>query len=263
VETGMDRIRAMVVDDEKPARMRLMELLARESDVELAGTAADGREALDVLRRVRPDLLFLDVQMPQLDGFGVLQQLAPDELPITILVTAYDKYAIQAFDAHAIDYLLKPFSDQRFDEAIRRARKYVSAAEVRAQGEELTAAAEERRSVDARSGFLERLVLKSNGCITFLDVDDVDWIEAAGVYIYLHAGARKHLYRSSITQLLQRLNPRRFVRIHRSTAVNTTRIRELRPLSHGDFTLILKDGTELTMSRAHRSQVEGWLRQPI
>jgi two-component system LytT family response regulator len=259
----MDRIRALVVDDEKPARMRLIELLQREPDVELAGTAADGREALDVLRRIKPDLLFLDVQMPQLDGFGVLQQLAPDELPITILVTAYDKYAIQAFDAHAIDYLLKPFSDQRFDEAIRRARKYVANADVRAQGEELTAAAEERRSVDTRSGFLERLVLKSNGCITFLDVDDVDWIEAAGVYIYLHAGAGKHLYRSSVTQLLQRLDPRRFVRIHRSAAVNTSRIRELQSLSHGDFTLILKDGTELTLSRAYRAQVETWLRQPI
>ena len=263
VDMGMDTIRTMVVDDEKPARMRLIELLQREPDVELAGTAADGREALDVLRRVRPDLLFLDVQMPQLDGFGVLEQLAPDELPITILVTAYDKYAIQAFDAHAIDYLLKPFSDQRFDDAIGRARKYVASADVRAQGEELTAAAEERRSVDARSGFLERLVLKSNGSITFLDVDEVDWIEAAGVYIYLHAGPQKHLYRSSVTQLLQRLNPRRFVRIHRSAAVNTSRIRELQSVSHGDFALILKDGTELTLSRAYRSQVEAWLRQPI
>ena len=259
----MDRIRTIVVDDEKPARMRLVELLQREPDVELAGTASDGREALDVLRRVRPDLLFLDVQMPQLDGFGVLQQLAPDELPITILVTAYDKYAIQAFNAHAIDYLLKPFSDQRFDNAIRRARKYVASADVRAQTEALTAAAEERRSVDARSGFLERLVLKSNGCITFLDVDDVDWIEAAGVYIYLHAGPHSHLYRSSVTQLLQRLDPRRFVRIHRSAAVNTSRLRELQSLSHGDFTLLLKDGTELTLSRAYRSQVEAWLRQPI
>jgi two-component system, LytTR family, response regulator len=242
VSCAMDRIRAMVVDDEKPARMRLIERLQREPDVELAGTASDGREALDVLRRVKPDLLFLDVQMPQLDGFGVLQQLAPDELPITILVTAYDKYAIQAFDAHAIDYLLKPFSDQRFDDALKRARKYVASADVRAQGDELTAATEERRSVDAGFGFLERLVLKSNGCVTFLDVDQVDWIEAAGVYIYLHAGAQSHLYRSSVTQLLQRLNPRRFVRIHRSAAVNTSRIRELQSVSHGDFALILKDG---------------------
>src|SRR6266849_5278133 len=165
VGMGIDTIRTIVVDDEKPARMRLIELLQREPDVELAGTASDGREALDVVRRIRPDLLFLDVQMPQLDGFGVLQQLAPDELPVTIMVTAYDKYAIQAFDAHAIDYLLKPFSDQRFDNAISRARRYLASADVRAQAEELSATAEERRSVDARSGYLERVALKANGCI--------------------------------------------------------------------------------------------------
>ena len=132
-----------------------------------------------------------------------------------------------------------------------------------AQAEELTAAAEERRNVDARSGYLERVALKANGSITFLDVDEVDWIEAAGVYLYLHAGPKAHLYRSSVTQLLQRLDPRRFVRIHRSAAVNTARIRELRSLSHGDFALTLKDGTELTLSRAYRANLEGWLRQPI
>lgn len=259
----MSRIRAVIVDDEKPARVRLLELLQRQQDVEVVGTASDGREALDVVRRVSPQLLFLDVQMPQLDGFGVLRQLAPDELPVTILVTAYDKYAIQAFDAHAIDYLLKPFSDQRFEHAIARARKYLDSADAHALAEQLSAATEERQSVNAGSGYLERLVLKSNGRISFLDVDEVDWVEAAGVYVYLHSGSNRHLYRSSVTQLLQRLDPHRFVRIHRSAAVNTSRIGTLRSLSHGDFTLTLKDGTELTLSRAYRSQVEGWLRQPI
>jgi two-component system LytT family response regulator len=256
-------IRTVVVDDEKPARVRLTELLQREPDVEMVGTASDGRQALDLLRRIKPDLLFLDVQMPELDGLGVLRQLTPEEFPITIMVTAYDKYAIQAFDAHAIDYLLKPFSDQRFDNAIGRARRYLASADVHAQAEELAAAAEERRNVDARSGYLERVVLKANGCITFVDVDDVDWIEAAGVYVYLHAGQKSHLYRSSVTQLLQRLDERRFVRIHRSAAVNTSRVRELRSLSHGDFAVILKDGTELTLSRAYRPHVEAWLRQSI
>ena len=259
----MNSIRTVVVDDEKPARVRLTELLQREQDVELVGTASDGRDAIDILRKLKPDLLFLDVQMPQLDGFGVLQQLGPDELPVTILVTAYDKYAIQAFDAHAIDYLLKPFSDQRFDNAIKRARTYLTSADARSRADQLTAAAEERRSVDTRSGYLERVVLKSNGAITFLDVDEVDWIEAAGVYVYLHAGQKSLLYRSSVTLLLQRLDPRRFVRIHRSAAVNASRIRALQPLSHGDFTLFLKNGTELALSRAYRSQVEAWLRQPI
>src|SRR5262249_34563093 len=218
----MNAIRTVIVDDEKPARVRLTELLQREDDVDLVGTASDGREAIEVLRTLKPDLLFLDVQMPQLDGFGVLEQIGVEELPVTILVTAYDKYAIQAFDAHAIDYLLKPFSDQRFDAAVKRARRYLATAEARNRADELTAAAEERRSVDARSGYLERLVLKSNGTISFIDVDEMDWIEAAGVYVYLHAGSRSHLYRSSVTQLLQRLDPRRFVRIHRSAAVNAS-----------------------------------------
>jgi two-component system LytT family response regulator len=259
----MVKIRTVVVDDEKPARVRLLELLQRESDVEVVGTASDGRAALDLVRRAKPDLLFLDIQMPKLDGFGVLRQLSPEELPITVVVTAFDKYAIQAFDAHAIDYLLKPFSDQRFDNALSRTRKYLGTADPREQADQLTAAAGERQSVDARSGYLERVVLKSNGCITFLDVDDIDWIEAADVYVYLHVGPHKHLYRSSVTHLLQRLDPHRFVRIHRSTAVNTSRIRELHARSHGDFTLILKGGHELSLSRAYRSHVEAWLRQPI
>lgn len=259
----MSDMRAIVVDDEKPARMRLLELLQREPDVEVVGTASHGREAIEMVRRLKPSLLFLDVQMPQLDGFGVLEELGPDELPVTIFVTAYDKYAIQAFEAHAVDYLLKPFSDERFEDALARARQYLDRAEAYELAEELRAAGQERQSVDQQSGYLERLVLKANGCVTFIDVGDVEWIEAAGVYVYLHVGPKVHLYRSSVTQLLQRLDPRAFVRIHRSTVVNTSRIRELHARSHGDFTVILKNGSELVMSRGYRSQLETWLRQPI
>jgi two-component system, LytTR family, response regulator len=259
----MGKIKTIVVDDERPARVRLLELLNREADIDVIGTAADGREAIDLIREARPDLVFLDVQMPALDGFGVLQALTQDELPVVVFVTAYDKYAIQAFDAHAIDYLLKPFSDQRFEIAIKRARKYLGTPEARAQAEQLTAATQERRSVDGRSGYLDRVVVKASGNVVFLDVDDVDWIEAAGVYVYLHAGPRVHLYRSSVTQLLQRLDPRRFVRVHRSAAVNMARIRELRARSHGDFTVVLQNGTEVAMSRGYRAGLESWLRQPI
>jgi two-component system, LytTR family, response regulator len=262
-DPGMDNIRAIVVDDEKPARMRLLELLRREPDIAVVGTASDGREALELVRTVRPDLVFLDVQMPQLDGFGVLAGLAEDEVPATIFVTAYDKYAIQAFDAHAIDYLLKPYSDQRFESAVTNARRYLGTPEARDRVEELAAAALERRSVDARSGFLERLVLKAGGHVTLLDVRDVDWIEAAGVYVNLHVGSKTHLYRSSVNLLLQRLDPRQFVRVHRSAAVNTARILELRPRSHGDFTVVLRNGEELTMSRGYRAAIESWLRQPL
>jgi two-component system LytT family response regulator len=243
--------------------VRLVELLQREAGVEVVGMAADGREAVGLIRATRPDLLFLDVQMPGLDGFGVLQQLAPDEVPVTVFVTAYDKYAIQAFDAHAVDYLLKPYSDERFESALRQARRYLGTDAQRVVGENVAAATQERFSVNARSGFLERVVIKSNGCVRFLDVDDIDWIEAAGVYVYLHVGARAHLYRSSVAQLIQRLDPKRFVRVHRSAAVNTSRIKELQSRSHGDYTLVLKDGTELTLSRGYRAQLEGWLRQPI
>ncbi len=259
----MSRIRTAVVDDEKPARVRLLELLRRQPDIDIVATAADGRETLDVLSRLKVDLLLLDVQMPQLDGLAVLRHVAPEQLPVTILVTAYDRYAVQAFDAHAIDYLLKPFSDQRFEDAIKRARRYLAAADSRERAEELSAAAEERTSVDTRSGCLERLVLRANGAKVLLDVTDIDWIEAAGVYVYIHAAGKKHLYRSSLTQLLQRLEPQRFVRIHRSAAVNTSRIQELRPLSHGDYTVLLKSATELTLSRAHRKYLEEWLRQSI
>jgi two-component system, LytTR family, response regulator len=259
----MGKVRTIVVDDEKPARVRLLELLQREPDMEVVGTASDGREAVAMVRASRPDLVFLDVQMPRLDGFGVLQELGPDGLPVVIFVTAYDKYAIQAFDAHAIDYLLKPFSDERFESAMKRARKYLGTTEAREHAGQLTAATEERRSVNRRSGFLERLVLKTSTAVMFIDVDDLDWIEAAGVYVHLHVGSKTYLYRSSVTHLLQRLDPRQFVRVHRSAAVNTARIRELRPRSHGDFTVVLKNGAELTMSRGYRAQLEEWLRQPL
>lgn len=259
----MDTLRTIIVDDEKPARMRLLELLRREPDVEVVAVASDGQQAVDLIRELGPDVVFLDVQMPGLDGFGVLQALGPDQMPITIFVTAYDKYAIQAFDAHAIDYLLKPYSDQRFESAIRRARKYLGTGAAKELGEQIVAATQERASVDAHSGYLERVVLKSNGCVTFLDVDDIDWIEAAGVYVYLHVGPKSHLYRSSVAQLVQRLDPSRFVRIHRSAAVNTSRIRELHARSHGDYTVVLKNGAELTMSRGYRSQIESWLKQPL
>lgn len=259
----MSSIRTLVVDDEKPARLRLLELLQREKDVEVVGVASDGDEAVELIRRQAPDVLFLDVQMPGLDGFGVLDALGPDQLPVTVFVTAYDKYAIQAFDAHAVDYLLKPFSDQRFEDALHHARKYLSNGAVRELGGAIVAAARERQSVDERSGYLERVVLKSPGCVTFLDVADIDWIEAAGVYVYLHVGTKSHLYRSSVTQLCQRLDPSRFVRIHRSATVNTSRLRELRPRSHGDYTVVLKSGTELTLSRGYRINLEAWLKQPL
>ncbi len=266
----MDVIRTVVVDDEKPACSRLLELLERETLVKVVGVGRDGREALHLMATQKPHLMFLDIQMPVLDGFGVLREIEPEQMPVTIFVTAYDKYAIQAFEAHALDYLLKPFSDQRFETALRRACQFIrsqTATElslrIASLVEERASLLEERVGGDAGSGYLERLVLKSSGRVTFLDINNVDWIEASGVYVHLHVGPKTHLYRSSVAHLLQRLDPKRFVRVHRSTAVNTDRIRELQPRSHGDYTVILKDGTELIMSRGFRSQFEQWLRQPL
>ncbi|HEY8551154.1 MAG TPA: LytTR family DNA-binding domain-containing protein [Vicinamibacterales bacterium] len=264
----MTRIRTLVVDDEKPARMRLLDLLQRDPEIEVVGAARDGREAVELVRARDPHLLFLDIQMPVLDGFGVLREIGPRQLPFTIFVTAYDKYAIQAFEAHALDYLMKPFSDERFERALKRVCGFIRSqppdgAAAQDLAARLASLLDERAGTNERSGYLERVVLKANGRVTFLDVADVDWIEASGVYVYLHVGTRSYLYRSSVANLLQRLDPRRFVRVHRSAAVNTERIRELQPRSHGDYTVILKDGTEVLMSRAYRSELEHWLRQPL
>jgi two-component system LytT family response regulator len=199
--------------------------------------------------------------MPDLDGFAVLAALEPEQVPVTVFVTAYDRYAIQAFEARAVDYLLKPFSDQRFEGALRRACQFLRS---RRAGEMHGGAPlPDERGGESKAGFLERFVLKAAGRVTFLGVEDVDWIEASGMYVNLHVGARSQLYRSSLAHLLQRLDPKRFVRVHRSVAVNTERIRELQPRSHGDYTVVLKSGTELVMSRGFRPQFEHWLRQPL
>ncbi len=259
----MDRIRTVIVDDEKPARTRLLGLLEQRSDIEVVGVARDGREAVAMVRSRNPTLLFLDIQMPELDGFGVLREIPPDRMPVTIFVTAHDRYAVRAFEAHAIDYLLKPFSDERFEAALEHASKAVRHTDKTEWISRLNNLLDEGAPAEAGSEPLERIVLKSGGRVTFLELKDLDWISAAGVYLHLHIAGKTHLYRSSLSAFLQRLNPQRFVRVHRSTVVNTDRIRELRPRGHGDFTIVLHDGRELTLSRAYRSQLERWLRQPL
>jgi two-component system LytT family response regulator len=257
----MNTLQALVVDDEKPARTRLIELLQREPGMETAD-AAEAYEAIELIRARRPDLLFLDIQMPGLDGFGVLREIGPEAMPVTIFVTAYDRYAIQAFEAHALDYLLKPFSDERFEAALRRARKQLQTQAASEIGLKFTALLGEHAAAPPAS-YVERIVLKSNGRVTFLDAGEIDWIEAAGVYVYLHAGPKAHLYRATVGQMEQRLDPRQFVRVHRSAMVNTSRIRELQARSHGDYIVVLKSGTEVPLSRGYRSNLEGWLRQSL
>jgi two-component system, LytTR family, response regulator len=258
----MDRIKTMIADDEKPARTRLLALLESRSDVEVVGVARTGREAVELVRTRKPDLLFLDIHMPELDGFGVLREIPPARVPLTIFVTAHDRYAIRAFEAHAIDYLLKPFSDERFETALEHARESLLHA-VKTDWMSKISNLLGEETPGQNTAPLQRIVLRAGGRVTFLELKELDWISAAGVYLHLHIAGKTHLYRSSITAFLQRLDPQRFVRIHRSTVVNTERIRELRPRGHGDFTVLLNDGRELTLSRAYRSQLERWLRQPL
>lgn len=246
-------IRTLIVDDEPLARQRLRKLLEADPDIVILGECGDGQEAVAELRRLRPDLVFLDVQMPALDGFGVLHELAGTALPVVIFVTAHDRYALKAFEVHALDYLLKPFDRTRFAAALERAKAQVRQGSASALSERLE---ELLQSIDGRPRGPERLIVKSAGRSYFVRIADIDWIEAAGNYVRLHVGKDEHLLRESLTALEHRLDARRFVRIHRSTIVNLERIRELQPAFHGDYVIILHDGTELALSRSCRDPLE-------
>jgi two-component system LytT family response regulator len=247
------KIRALIVDDEPLARQRLRALLAGEPDIEVIGECADGSEAVAAIREHEPDLLFLDVQMPKLDGFGVLETVGPEQMPATIFVTAYDRYALQAFEVHALDYLLKPFDRKRFQKALRRARLQFQSGG-RPEGEARLQALAEGTKTGRKPQ--ERLVIKAGGRVFFLKTDEIDWIEAAGNYARVHAGGESHLLRETMGGLEARLDPDKFLRIHRSTIVNIERIQELQPWFHGDYVVILRDGTQLTLSRSYRQKLQ-------
>ena len=246
-------IRTLVVDDEPLARQRLRTLLAPDPDLELIGECGDGRQAVTAVQQLKPDLMFLDVEMPALDGFEVLHALAGVALPVVVFVTAHDRYALRAFEAHALDYLLKPFDKERFAQALMRAKNQVRLGQAAGIEDRLRSLLQ---TVEGRRPLPERLVVKSAGRVSFVRVAEVDWIEAAGNYVRLHLGKEEHLLRESLGGLEARLDPRRFVRIHRSTIVNIDRIRELRPTFHGDYLVVLKDGAELTLSRGCRDKLQ-------
>jgi len=246
------RIRTLIVDDEPLARERVRLLLEKEPDLEIVGECGDGHEALQTIRKTSPDLVFLDIQMPELDGFGLLAQLDPARLPAIIFVTAFDQFALRAFEVHALDYLLKPFDSERFQAAVRRARQWVQ----RNQGGEwdprLSALLTDLKGA---SKVPDRLAVKSGGRVLLVRIEDVDWVEAADNYVNLHVGRESHLLRETMNALESRLAPERFLRISRSTIVNLDRIKELQPMFHGEYTVILHDGTRLTLSRGHREKL--------
>jgi len=228
----MKDLRVLIVDDEALARERVRTLLGQAVGVTIVGECSAGRDAVDAILAERPDLVFLDVQMPDLNGFEVLDAVATEWLPAVIFVTAYDEYAIKAFDVHAIDYLLKPIEPERFRKALARATK---------RG--ILSLLDERP--------IDRLVIRARGKVSFLKASEIDWIEADGKHARLHAGRETHVVRHTLTRLEQRLASHNFVRVHRSAIVNLDRIKELEPWFHGEYVVILKDGTKLTSSAAH------------
>lgn len=270
-----DKIRVLVVDDEPLAREGILVLLEPEEDVEVVGECGDGTEAAEAIRSLAPDLVFLDIEMPGMNGLAVLEGIPHDEMPVVIFVTAYDEYAIQAFEVHALDYLLKPYDDERFARSLERART-----ELRYRGDsrfterlaamlagrvgpgETPAPLTTEPSEDGDE-HLKRLVIKRSGRVFFLDVDEIDWIEAADYYVRLHVGEESHLLRITMKEMEASLDPEKFFRIHRSSIVNMERVRELQPFFHGEYVVIMQDGTKLSLSRSRRKQLEERLGQRL
>ncbi|NRD47119.1 LytR/AlgR family response regulator transcription factor [Corallococcus exiguus] len=253
--------RVLVVDDEPLARSNVTHLLAQASDITAVQQCEGGQDAIVVILRERPDLVFLDVQMPGCDGFDVLREVGVERMPPVIFVTAFDQYAVRAFETNALDYLLKPFSDSRFRDALDRARRQ------RAQGKDqellrhLSALLEQHRPPPPPPEPVERIAVKTGGKVLLIPVEELDWCEAEGNYVILHAGTRSPMLRETLNQVEQWLNPRRFVRIHRSLLVNVERIRELEPDVDKGWVVVLRDGTRLRLSPNRKAAVEALLRQ--
>jgi two-component system LytT family response regulator len=237
-------IRVLVVDDEPLARSNILHLLRANPEVEILGECDSAARALDAIRTQKPDLVFLDVRMPEYDGFDILEMLGAEAPPAVIFVTAYDQYALKAFDTGALDYLLKPFNNARFDRALERARERIAL----------------RRAVPVK---MDRVTIKNAGSVIFLPTTGIDWIEAADYYASLHVGKKTHLLRRSMNDLESDLDPAQFCRIHRSTIVNLDRVRELRFDSDAEYELVLADGTKLRLSRRYRKDLQARLRQAV
>lgn len=252
-------IRTIIVDDEPIARNGLRVLLAADPDVQVVCECGNGIAAVEAIRRENPDLIFLDVQMPDLDGFGVLEQLQPEEMPAIVFVTAYDQYAIRAFEVNAIDYLLKPFDRDRFAESLARVKRHIRLNRVSALSDKMVSLLRHLGSVapggsgPQRAG---RILINDRRRVRFVRQVDIDWIEVQGNYLRIHTGADSHLARDTLTAMLEKLDPMTFLRISRSHAINVEQVEELRALDNGRYCFTLAGGTELQSSRRYREQVE-------
>lgn len=247
-------IRTLIVDDEPLARERVRSLLAEQPGMTVIGEAQDGDQAVEEILAHQPDLVFLDVQMPKKTGFDVIQAVGADRMPAVVFVTAYDQYALKAFDVHAVDYLLKPFDRERFEGAVDRARRHFNASDNGALKSQLLRLVQELQPSSAPRQ--ERLIVKTGGRLFFLRADEIDWIEAAGNYVRIHVGKDAHLLRETMNSIEARLDPKLFLRIHRSRIVNMERVKELHPWFNGDYAVILRDGTKLMLSRGYRDKLQ-------
>lgn len=261
------KITTVIVDDEPLARRNIRLLLKNDLEIEIVGEAANGREALALIKKHSPDLVFLDIQMPELDGFGVLESIEAELLPAIIFVTAFDQYALKAFEFHALDYLLKPFDDARFEKALRQAKLQVGQRDLKDLSERLVAllAAHHNREGNAtepvrQPQYLSRLLIKSAGRVFFLKTDEIDYVQAEDYYVKLNVGRKGHLLRETMNEMEAKLDPAKFLRIHRSTIVNIERIRELQQHFNGEYIVVLHDGSEHKLSRSRREQLQTLLK---
>jgi two-component system LytT family response regulator len=252
-------LRVVIVDDEDLARRGVRTRLERLSDVDIVAECSNGRRAIDAIRRSSPDLVFLDVQMPGKTGFDVIEEVGWETFPYVIFVTAHDRYAIQAFEVNALDYLLKPIDDERFDLAFQRARDTLARDRDRDLGQRLAAALGDFGATGPGAKQADRIVVRSAGRVVFIKISEIDWVEAAGDYVTLHVGKKSWLLRETIAEMDRKLQSKGFTRIHRSAIVNTERIGEMHPLDNGEYRLLLRDGTELKLSRSYRHQLQGLL----
>ncbi len=250
----MSQVRVLIVDDEPLARQRIRVLLTAEDDVVVVGESENGRQAVDGIRRLRPDVVFLDVQMPELNGFQVIEEIGVERLPLIVFVTAYDEHAVRAFEVNALDYLLKPFDAARLAATLNRIRRELTLDRVGDSDlrDRMTRVLEQ---VGARPMRASRLHIHTEGGVTFLPTEEIRWIEAAGNYVRVHTAGATHLLRRTLTSLQDDLDPEEFIRIHRSTIVNVSRVMEVQPAFHGDAVAILDDGSELPVSRSYRSRL--------
>lgn len=255
----MTDLRCVVVDDEPLARDLLRGMLEAYSDIEVVAECADGRTALRAIRKLDPDLVFLDVQMPKMDGFDLVQELDPETMPSIVFVTAYDRYALRAFEIHALDYLLKPFDEERLDRALTRARDHLGRAD---RGEELSRVLALLEDLGARDRYPDRIAIRRSDRTILQPVAEIDWLEADGKHVKFHVGDHTFAIREAMSRIERMLDPRTFLRVSRSAIVNVGRIREVQPWFHGDHVIVLQSGEQVTTTRTYRSSVNRLLGSP-